>query len=100
MPTYNEIKQWTKNHRDAFPNDPIGFGFTSNDIAVIAAAYTAGTIDGVRCYNAIDGNGNKQLVAVAYKKDANDVPQDVNITTFKVAKPCPFFCGGNNDFNS
>jgi len=100
MPTFTDVCNWNCNHRTANPTKPKGFLLTANDIAQLAAAYTEGTIDGIRGYHGIDGSGNVVMYFTAVVKDANGVFNDVNITNLKAAHPCPVICGATNALNS
>lgn len=86
---------WTKNYRDANPEDVTKAHFFGKD--VLNAILNQTGCMGIRMYYALDENGAKQIILVGADANENDMYQGV---IAERSLPCPAYCSAANPLNS
>jgi hypothetical protein len=92
----NTAGKWTRNYREQSQSSTLGHFFGKD---ILRTLLDQDGSMGIRFYYALDGAGNKQLVAAAVTADENDMVGDA----FKVAdeaSPSPPYSGMPNILNS
>jgi len=78
--------EWTANYRASNPNKVKAhfFGYK-----IINKILTQECCVGIRCYYALDDNGDQQLIMVGVDENENDLFEGI---IAEISRPCPPYC--------